>query len=145
MKPKGISLVEITVVLAIITLLTIIAVPLFNNYQKSTKLKSEARVLATNLRLAQQLAITEQIIYQLKLFPDTRNYQIIKSSTSQIVKSVTLESGIRINEISGLTGNQVQFTTTGGVIETGEIALTNTQHQTSTIQIKPSGYVQINE
>ncbi|OGY47428.1 MAG: hypothetical protein A2663_02645 [Candidatus Buchananbacteria bacterium RIFCSPHIGHO2_01_FULL_46_12] len=145
MKPKGISLVEITVVLAIITLLTVIAIPLFNNYQKSAKLKSEARVLAANLRLAQQLAITEQVIYRLKLFPETRNYKIIKSPTEEIVKSVTLASGVRINEIDGLTDNQVQFTTTGGVIETGQIALTNTRHQTSTIQIKPSGYVQINE
>lgn len=144
-KEKGVSIVELTVVLAIIVLLTVVAIPLFNNYQKTTMLKSEARVLATNLRLAQQLAITEQVVYQVKLFTETKSYQIIKSSTAQVIKTVNLDNGIRINEITGLTGNLVQFTTTGGAIESGSIALTNTQNQTSTIQIKPSGYVQISD
>jgi len=111
--------------------------------QKNTKLKSEARVLATNLRLTQQLAVTEQKIYQLKLFPLTKKYQIVNSETSNVNKEVNLDTEVSISQISGLTNDLVSFNPTGGVAETGSITLTNTRSQISTINIKPSGYVEV--
>lgn len=142
---KGFSVFELLVALAIIALISLVSIPLLSNYQKTTKLKSEARVLATNLRLAQQLAITEQTIYNLKLFSLTQSYQIINSKTLQIVKEVTLDSEVSIDEINNFTDDMVQFNPTGGVLETGNIVLINSRNIISTLQIKPSGYVQIVE
>lgn len=145
MRKNGFSLMEILVVIGIITLLSLIAIPLLLNYQRTTKLKSESRVLAINLRLAQQLSVTEQKIYYLKLFPETKTYQIINSETSQINKQVELDQEVSINEINGFPNNTIRFNVTGGVLESGYVTLINTKNEVSTIHIKPSGYVEIND
>jgi len=133
------------VALGVIALISVVSLPLLLNYQKTTKLQSESRLLATNLRLTQQLAITEQNVYNLKLFPLTDLYQIINSETSEIFKEITLDSEISINEINGFTDDTIQFTPTGSVLETGYVVLANTKNKTITIRVKPSGYVEINE
>ncbi len=145
MKNKGFSAIELVTALGIIVLISLISVPLIANYQKTTKLRNEARLLATNLRLAQQLAITEQNFYYLKLFPETKKYQVINSKTGQITKEVDLNSEVSIGEINGFTNNTVQFNAIGGVAEIGYIVLTNSKNENSTLQIKPSGYVEIIE
>lgn len=140
---KGFTAVEILVVLAIISLISLISWPQLVNYQKTTKLKNEVNVLVTNLRLAQQLAVTEQIIYQVKLFSGTGSYQIINSKTGEVVKTITLDPEVTIQQINDLTDDTVQFNAGGGALEAGEVFLTNTKNATSSIQIKPSGYIQI--
>ena len=142
---KGFSLIELSVVLSIITLITMISIPMFVNYQKNTKLRSEARVLVTNLRLTQQLAVTEQIVYNLTLYPSDNEYKIINSQTSEINKTVELNPEVTINAVNNLTDNTVSFNPIGAVAQSGDIVLINTRNETSTIQIKPSGYVQIIE
>lgn len=145
MKRKGFSVIELSVVLGVIVLISLISIPLLVNYQKTTKLRSEARILTTNLRLTQQLAITEQNIYNLQLFPLTNSYQIINSKTSEVAKNITLDAEVSINEINGFTDNKIQFTPTGAVLEIGSITLINTKYESSIIQIKPSGYVELVE
>ena len=145
MKKSGFSALELLVVVGIIALISLISIPLLLNYQKTTKLRSEARVLATNLRLTQQLAITEQKIYNLELFISTNSYQVINSETSEIIKDVTLDSEVSIYEVNDFTDNTVQYNATGGVLKTGSIVLTNTKNEISTLRIKPSGYVEISE
>lgn len=145
MRYKGFTTFEMLVVIGIIGLISLITIPLYVNYQKSTKLQSEARILATNLRLAQQLAITEQNIFNVKLLPFTGTYQIIRDKTSEIIKEVELDSEVSINQIDDLTNNTVQYNPTGAAFETGFVYLINTRNETSTIEIKPSGYVSISE
>jgi Tfp pilus assembly protein FimT len=144
-KKNGFTLIELSIILGIIMIISIFSLPLINSYQKTTKLKSEARILATNLRLTQQLAITEQIIYKLTLLPETKEYKIIKSSTDAVIKTVRLDPEISISQITGLTGNSVSYIATGGTLETGTIILTNSLGHTSELEIKPSGYIQITD
>jgi type II secretory pathway pseudopilin PulG len=132
------------VVIGIIVLFSLVSLPLIAQYQKTSKLKNEAQVLVTNLRLAQQLAVTEQVIYQLKLFPGTKSYQIINSSSNAVIKTVNLDNEVSISNISGLTSDAVQYTATGSAIETGVIILINSKNEQQILQIKPSGYVQLN-
>ncbi|MFA6410363.1 MAG: GspH/FimT family pseudopilin [Candidatus Buchananbacteria bacterium] len=142
---NGFTLAELLVVLGIIVLISLITIPLLSRYQKTTKLKSEARVLVTNLRLTQQYAITEQIIYKLKFFPQTKSYELINTKTNTTIKNITMDDEITISQISDLTDNSVQFNPTGAALESGTIYLTNTQHSTSTIQVKPSGFIDITD
>ena len=143
MKYKGFTIVELTVALFVIALISVISIPLLFNYQKTTKLRSEARALATNLRLAQQLAITEQNIYDVVFYISTDSYQLINNKTSDIIKDVDLASGILINEVNNLTNDTIQFSPTGAVLEAGSISLTNSKNEISTLQIKPSGFIKI--
>ena len=141
----GFTLIELSIVISIIALIALITIPMLANYQRTAKLRNEARLFATNLRYAQQLAITEQNIYSVKLFTTTNSYQIINEGTNSVIKDVTLDSAVTIGEINSLTNDTIQFNPTGAAVETGDVVLINTKNQTSTIEIKPSGYVQIIE
>ena len=143
-KKTGFSLVEIMVVIGIIIIFSLVSLPLIAQYQKTTKLKNEAQVLVTNLRLAQQLAVTEQVIYQLKLYPATKSYKIVNSASGAIIKTVNLNAEVSISSVSGFTSNTIQFTATGSAVQTGSITLSNTNNEQQILQIKPSGYVQLN-
>lgn len=140
---KGFTIPEFLVIIAVISVTTIFATIGFANYQKNSKLRSEARLMATNLRLAQQLAITKQNFYEFRLFPLSDSYQIYNAESDEVKKEVFLDNEIHINQIDSLTDDKVIFNPTGAVSETGSIYLTNSQNSTSTIEIKASGYVQI--
>lgn len=145
MNKKGYTIAELTIVIGIIALLALITIPVLARYQRTTKLRNEARLFATNIRYAQQLAITEQNIYSVKLFTSTGSYQIVNESNNDVIKDVTFDSAVSIGEIVTFTNDTIQFNPTGAAIETGSVALINFKNQTSTIEIKPSGYVEIIE
>lgn len=145
MRKKGYTLIELSIVISIIALLALITIPILANYQKTAKLRNEARLFATNIKYAQQLAITEQNIYSVKIFTISNSYQIVNEGTSSIIKDVTFDTAVTIGEINSLTNDTIQFNPTGAAVETGNIALINAKNQTSTVEIKPSGYVEIIE
>ncbi len=143
-KNLGISLIEILAIAGVTVLISLISIPAFIGYQKNSKLKNEARQLATNIRLAQQLAITTQNVYQIKIFSENeKRYQIRDENNDTTIKDVHFDPEVRISQIDNFTDQIIRFTATGGVIESGNLYLVNTNNQTSTLQIKPSGYVQI--
>ena len=142
---RGFGIVELLMVIAIIGLLTVFSMPLLSNYQKTTKLNSEARILATNLRYAQQLAISQQNVFNIVFIPVSNSYQIVNSSTNQLIKEVAMDSEVSISTITSLVNDTVQFTPTGATIQPGSVSLTNSRHQTLTVNIKASGYVEITE
>lgn len=142
---RGFGVVELLIVVGVIGLLSVISMPFLSNYQKTTKLQSESRLLATNLRFTQQLAITQQNIFNLIAIPATNSYQITNSSTSELIKTVELDDEVSIAEITDLNNDTVQFTPTGSVIQPGSITLVNSRNETSTVTIKPSGYVEITD
>src|SRR3989344_376986 len=126
---KGFGVVEILIVSAVIGLLTVMSMPLLINYQKTTKLHSEARALATNLRYAQQLAISQQNVFNVVFIPVSDSYKIINSSTSQIIKQVLMDSEVTISTTTSLTNDTVQFTPTGAAIQPGSGSPTKSRHQ----------------
>ena len=144
-KGLGFTLVEISVVIGIISLLALISIPALISYQKTTALQNEARSISSNLRLAQQLAITEQSIHDVEFSIVNNSYEIINAETSETVKTIEVADEISIDSITDLTGSTVSFNPTGAVTETGTITLINSKDQTATIEIKPSGYVEIAE
>lgn len=137
-------LVELLVALSIIALLAASAIPYLKKYQPNLKLNAAARDLTTDLRYAQQLTITEQKVYQVIFDLIDNKYQIQKTgAATTTIKSVIFETDITIKQITGLNGQTVVFNYYGGVKESGKIVLTNINNATSTINIKPSGYVQL--
>lgn len=143
-KPRAFTLVEILVVISIIGLILVLSIPLVNNAQKSSILRNEARQMATDLRYAQQLAVTEQIIYNVVFSTSTNSYQIINSVTSEVIKTSDINQEVSIDDVTGFTNETVQYNASGAVITIGEIKLLNTKNESSTVELKPSGYVQIN-
>lgn len=137
-------LMDLLVTIGIIVLLSTIAIPYLRKYQPNLKLNATARDLTTDLRYAQQLTITEQKVHQVVFDLVNDQYQILKIDTATTtVKTVTLESEISIKQITDLTDNKVVFNFYGGVSQAGTVILTNTNNVDATINIKPSGYIQL--
>ncbi len=142
LKPTGYSLMEILTVIGIIMILAIIFVPFLQQYSPTLKLKGEAKNLASDLRYAQQLTLTEQVSHLIKFFPAEKKYQV-KKEGEEPIKEVFLQSPVTFEEIT-FTDNQVSFNASGASSEAGQIVLTN-QEKNITVEVKSSGYIKIIE
>lgn len=141
---NGYTLIETLVILGVIIILLLINLPLLQQYQPVMKLKGESRELATELRYAQQLTLTEQVVHLVRFFPSEEKYQVIRAEEGQdeeIIKEVELTSPIIFQEIT-FTDNQLSFNTAGASSEAGQVTLTNNENY-NIVEVKPSGYVKI--
>lgn len=139
-------LIDLLVVLGIIALLSTLTIPYLKKYQPNLKLNATARNLTADLRYAQQLTITEQKVHLVNFNMANNKYDILRIGTATTtVKTVNLDSEIGFKEITGLTNNQVAFNFYGGVNQSGQVVLNNKNNLTATINIKPSGYIQLEQ
>ena len=139
-------LIDLVVAIGIIALLSTLAIPYLRKYQPNLKLNAAARALTTDLRYAQQLTVTEQKIHLVDFDLAQDKYDILKIDTATTtIKSVDLDPEISFQEITGLANNQAVFNYYGGVSQAGTVILTNTNNVDATVNIKPSGYIQLQE
>lgn len=136
------TLVEILAVLGIIGVLALIGIPAFKIYQPSLQLSGVMRELATDLRYAEQLAITEQVEHGIIFFPGTSQYQIVRfGDPDEVLESKTLPQEVSFLGITGFTDNEAVFNPYGAAKESGVITLVNTKNSTSGIDVRPSGFI----
>ena len=141
---NGFTLVEILMVLGIVGILALIGIPAFKIYQPSLQLSGVVRGLTTDLRYAEQLAITEQIEHGIIFLPGTGQYQIVRfGDPEEVLELKTLPQEVDFQEITGFTDNKVIFNPYGAPKESGMIILVNTKNSTSGIDIRPSGFIKI--
>ncbi|MDD4900705.1 MAG: hypothetical protein PHS62_01165 [Patescibacteria group bacterium] len=127
-------------------MLSAITLPYLRKYQPNLKLSATARDLTSDIRYAQQLTITEQKVHLVAFYLELNKYEILKiDAATSTIKSVNLDSEIHFQSISGLPSNQIVFNYYGGVSNSGQIILNNINNAAKTINIKPSGYVQLEQ
>ncbi len=141
--PPGFTMVELSVIIGIFILLSLIALPYLRSSNQHTKLTGDAEALTSDLRLAQQRTIGEQVTYLIKLFDSPPRYQLLQrqNSTDTLVKERALSSNISWQSLGTFTNNEIIFNTTGAVNQAGIITLVSLDNQVATVDIKPSGYV----
>ena len=141
---RSFTLIELLVVIGIIGILALIGIPTFRAYQPNLELSGTVRELVTDLRYAEGLAVTEQIDHGVRFFFEAGQYQIIRYGASEeIIKSKNLPQGVSFQEITGFTDNQAVFNPYGAAREAGIITFINTKNSTTTIDIRPSGFIKI--
>ncbi|MDD4989804.1 MAG: prepilin-type N-terminal cleavage/methylation domain-containing protein [Candidatus Pacebacteria bacterium] len=143
----GFTLIEILVAIGILTILSGMGWLALSNLQPSLKLSAVARDLTSDLRYSQQLAVTEQINYGVRFSSSTAQYYLDKfGTTTQTLFSKSLPSGISFCQITGLSdGEAAIFNPYGAVLLVGSVCLSNDKGQTKIIEIKPSGFVKIQQ
>ena len=142
----GSVLMSFLVSLGIIALISAISMPYIKQYQPNLKLNANAKLITTDLRLAQQLTITEQITHKVVFLTDSDTYSIIKNTEpTETIKTVNLDPEITFQTITDLTDDEVVFNYYGGVSQSGQIILININSKTKTINVKPSGYIQLSQ
>ena len=143
---RGNMLIDLLVALGIVALLSTITIPYLKKYQPNLKLSATARDLTTNIRYAQQLTVTEQKVHQVNFDLAQDRYEILRiDAATTTVKSVNFDQEVSFKKITGLTDNKIVFNFYGGVSQAGQIILTNANNADAVINIKPSGYVQLED
>lgn len=142
-KKEGFTMIELLIALAVLSIVTVISLPVYRQIKPTLDLNTETRDIASDLRYAQQLSVTEQINHNVVFNSVLNSYEIINSQTSSVIKSKNINSNISISSISGLASSTATFNVTGAATEAGSIILANSNNATTTISIKPSGYVKI--
>ncbi len=143
---NGFTLIEIFIVISIIFIITGIFFGGLKTLQPSMRLDGVVRDLTTNLRYAQQQAVSEQFNYGISFFMGTNEYQILKyitpTTTEEILKK-SLTQGISFYEVKDFTDDIVIFNPYGSVTEAGSISLINDKQEIKIINIRPSGFIKI--
>lgn len=138
---KGFTLFEVMVSMAIVMTMATISTPFIKRYQPNLKLDGTSRDLTSDLRLAQQYSIAEQVVHYVEIATSTRQYALYKTGSSTPIKTYSLPNEINFQSVDGFTNNRISFNAYGAVSESGSIVLSNDQ-KNKTINIKPSGYVE---
>ncbi|MFC1656871.1 Tfp pilus assembly protein FimT/FimU [Patescibacteria group bacterium] len=105
MKFKTYSIIELTIVIGIIAILTAITVPLLGSFAPQTRLNGDAKIILSSLRKAQQLSITGQRRYGIDFYPEDNKYTLFRRDvnggvTITDIETINLSSGINISEIN---------------------------------------------
>lgn len=137
------TLAELLVAIAIIAIAAAVAAPFYRSIAMNISLNAASRDLASDLRLAQQLAVTTQMNHRAVFYPSDNSYAIKNAVSDATIKSRAIKPPITIMSIDSVLINSVVFNSTGAVASSGSITLVNPNNRTSTIEIKPSGYVRI--
>jgi len=142
---RSFTLIEVIIVIAIIAILAGIAFSTFQAFQPSLQLSEATRTLSTNLRYAQQLSVTEQVNYCVDLYPDEKKYKVVQCESLDLVSEIVLNEEIQSIALAGFINERVEFNPYGAARRSGTITIQNTNNDTKTIQVKPSGFVKVSE
>ncbi|MDD5524245.1 MAG: type II secretion system protein [Smithella sp.] len=149
--PKGYTLVELCIVLALLAIMSTLAIPAWKNYSSNINLKTAAREVMSDLLNARQRAIEENInTYRLTFNVANNNYTLSRTDTGITYWTKPLTSygnGISIQSVNFDNGSTVSFQRRGTVNKMGgNLVLTNLIGSTATItvQITARTYVQYN-
>lgn len=139
---RGFTILETIISIAIIGIVIGLSIPLIKNLDPGLKLGSASKELVGNFRLAQQMAISQQIKYGVKLLPPL-SYELIKvESSTSTVKTVIFNEGVTISSVTGILDNTILYNPIGEPSSAGLIILRKDAQETK-IEIKPSGYVRV--
>ncbi|MGD0624868.1 MAG: GspH/FimT family pseudopilin [Thermodesulfobacteriota bacterium] len=86
--PKGLTLVELIITLAILAILLAVATPSLNLFSSSYKLRGAAREVATDLQFARLLAVKENKDFRVDI--SSQSYQVVRVNDGSVAKSRNL-------------------------------------------------------
>ena len=116
-EPKGFTLIELTIVVALMMILYAIATPSFRNLAPSSRLKSSAREIQSLLTYARDVAMTENVVYLVTFDLDEQQYWLASSedfdaedATSSLASSSAIYSSQQNTSVSEEEGiSEEQF------------------------------------
>ncbi len=146
-KDKGFTLVEMMVVIAIMAIVSAIAVPNFYSYAAGMKLRSASRDLYSTLQSTRMKAIRQNTRWAVQFnAPTPTNYRVIDCGIDNIcvsdddsLKIPTMMSqyaGVNMTSFPGIVEFYPDGTSSGGIINFG-----NSTGHTSQVEVLISGRI----
>ncbi len=138
MTKKGFTFVEIMMVISIMAVLMLVSYPIFTKWQKTFQINGAADEIANVIRLAQQMTITEQYPYSVKIYtqssspilPEKINTVKVSKwvSGSEVVAKRVVLDGCTIS-LTEYSNDSVQFRTNGSSTQEGRIKIVQNNGQ----------------
>jgi len=140
MKKRGITLVELVVVVVIIAIAAVLVAPSIGRWLPNYRLRGAARDIVSTLRTAQMKAVSTNRQYQVSFNQGVGSYILQYQNTGGVWvnegANQVLPSGIQITGIT-LPGNNATFNTNSSC-SGGSLTLTNSKGSTKTITLTAS-------
>ncbi len=135
---RGVTLIELVVVFAIIAIGSLLAVPNIGPWIANYRLRTATRDITSTLRVAQMRAVSNNLNYQVLFDVGAGTYRLQRNSGGWVDEGTlqTLPTGIRINDPAP-SNNPLTFSPNSSS-NGGTITLKNTKNSQRTIAVLPS-------
>jgi len=133
---KGITLIELIIVMVIIAIGAALMVPSIGAWLPNYRLRAAARDIVSTMRMAQMKAVSGNTDYRVSFDTGSGTYILQRNSGGVFFDdgvSQTLPAGIVISAIS-FPGNNAEFNP-NSTSSTGSITLINTKGSTRTVSL----------
>jgi len=147
MNKKGVTLIELIVVMVIIAIGAVLIAPGIGSWLPHYRLRSAARDIASAMRTAQMKAISTNLEHQVVFDNTNRTFLIQKGNSSSGSTSWTNE-GVAQTLPTGITitntfaGSEAKFYP-NSTSNSGSVTLTNSKGSTRTIGLNSTGRVKV--
>ena len=144
---KGFTLAELVILIAVIGILSVMAVPAFLRYYQAATLKSGAQQFVAMINQARELAIKENGNVCVKLSSPTQMTYVLNTCTGTAWVGAGTDAAGNINLPTGVTATSSAnpiFNYVGSALPAATFTLTNTQTSaTLTVAVAASGRVTV--
>ena len=143
---KGVTLIELLIAIAIITLMSAAAIPIYGNLQVSSQINENSTLIIQTIRTARQNSISRvnNLGHGVRFFSNSFvMYQGTDYGTrqAQYDREIPLDSSLAIT--TNLTNDEVNFSRSTGVpSEAGEVTLSHDLGDVKTIIINKFGAIE---
>ena len=138
-------MVELIIAIALVAIVTTIAVPQFQRYSTNADLKTAAREMSGDFSAAKQMAVANNLDYRIAINVSGNSYTLSRTDTSAEVWTKSAESFGRGVSIASTTfsGSAVTFQKRG-TVSAGRLTLANRLGSTAVVTTTITGrtYVQ---
>ncbi|MFZ5943369.1 MAG: pilus assembly FimT family protein [Bacillota bacterium] len=142
-QEKGFTIIELVLVVVILGILATLVYPSASDIISSQRLQSTAKEILSDLRIAQQLAISKEnntrIIFNNSSSTPPNTYFVKNVTANETIKEATLPPGITINTSKIIDFNIV------GTTQNDTITLKNTKGETLFVVVYMKGRFRITE
>lgn len=151
---KGFTLVEFLLAMAVMIILTGIALPLYTNLQLGAQLNESTAQLVQNIRLARELSVSRSHDGSYGIYIDSNpagsDRYILFQGTSYALRETAYDRVVSLTDTLSLAtqlsngGQEIEFTKTFGIPSTtGTIQMIHATYGTRTISLNAGGRVQL--
>lgn len=161
---KAFTVVELIVVIAVISILTAIIVPLIGVYGPPARLSGDSKIIAATFRKAQQFSLSTEKRYGVKFYKASQEYRIFIREFDEVeqgyaytdIETQKLSTGINfdtivINGVSESGDAEIYFDAFGSPKDGDgnhadiQVTIKTSKGSTSTVEVKKNtGYVKVN-
>lgn len=138
MRRKGVTLVELVVVMAIIAIAAVALVPNIGTWINYYRLRSATRDITSVLRTAQMKAVSNNIPYQVRFDPGANSFLLLYQTTGGFKPEGTnqkLPQGVAIVDVRFSGGVNYAVFNPDSTSSSGHVTLTNAKGTRRTITV----------